>query len=914
MTIEDVRRAQTIAATLLPNNEAVDEHQIRDAVIRASSLVPLTDKELESLIRNLQASYTVSVGIAGTLDDNRNHIEWLAGRSEQIEWKAWERYRRYLQDAKQFPLPVVNRLDEVTDQILMRFEDPHRTGAWDRRGMVVGHVQSGKTANYTGLINKAIDAGYKIVVVLTGMDDALRSQTQVRLDEGVVGYDTRKRMAVDQSNSRIGVGRIGGASVVNVNSLTSSEQKGDFKKTVAQSLGVNPGGKDPILLVVKKNKSILNNLIAWITSFDARTDDRNVKVLYNTPLLVIDDECDFASINTNVNDPDVEPTAINLAVRKLLRAFDQSAYVGYTATPFANIFIAPDSPSDEEYGENLFPRDFIVSLKRSSDYVGATRVFGIDEDPTTGIDELEALPILRSVDDHENWLEPRHKNGFQVGSDLPESMREAILSFVLVCAARAQRGQEKEHNSMLVHVTRFVSVQKDITRQISDEVSLLRQRIRYGEGERAFTAMDELRSLWESNFRETTSGIEGYEEKYVPWEAISPYIQSAVSKINVRMVNGLSQEALEYFDQEGISVIAVGGSKLSRGLTLEGLSVSYYLRTSKMYDTLMQMGRWFGYRPGYLDLCRLYTTNELIEWYRETALASEDLLVQFDEMTLTGGTPRDFGLRVRNSSSGLLVTRAGAMREGTRMRMTFSGDITETIKFSNDQQTIESNLNSVEGLIRALDLKAPPVERNQKLVWSGVSTDVILDFLAKYQTHPDNYKVNKKLIGDYIRARNRDNPSELTDWTVAIINGPNSTFRILQHEIGHIQRKDLTPSSQDFTIKRLVSPSDERVDLDKDQVEAALEQTRTMFNLGLLKTRDGNPPSEVSGRAVRAFRSPSKGVLLIYLIQPTVEAGNTGANPYIGFAISFPKSALGAASAIDYYANAVYRDLEMGDE
>jgi hypothetical protein len=914
MTIEDVRKAQTIAATLLPNNEAVDERQIRDAVTRASTLVNLTDQELESLIRNLQASYTVSVGIAGTLDDDRNHIEWLADNREQIEWKAWERYRRYLQDVKGFPLPVVNRLDEVTDQILMRFESPRRSGSWDRRGMVVGHVQSGKTANYTGLINKAVDAGYKIVVVLTGMDDALRSQTQVRLDEGVVGYDTRKRMAADQSNSRIGVGLIGGASVVNVNSLTSSEQKGDFKKTIAQSLGVNPGGKDPILLVVKKNKSILNNLISWITSFDARKDESNTRVLYNTPLLVIDDECDFASINTNPNDPDVDPTAINLCVRKLLRSFDQSAYVGYTATPFANIFIAPDSPGDEEFGENLFPRDFIVSLKRSSDYVGATRVFGIDEDPTTGIDELEALPILRAVDDQEDWLESGHKNGFRIGPVLPKSMREAIWSFVLVCAARAQRGQEREHNSMLVHVTRFVSVQRDITQQILDEVSLLRQRIRYGEGDREFTAMDELRALWERDFKTTTNGIEGYEDKYVPWDEILPHIQTAVSKVNVRMVNGLSQEALEYFDQEGISVIAVGGSKLSRGLTLEGLSVSYYLRTSKMYDTLMQMGRWFGYRPGYLDLCRLYTTDELIEWYRETALASEDLLMQFDEMTLTGGTPSDFGLRVRNSSSGLLITRAGAMREKTRMKLTFSGDITETIKFRKNQEKVASNLGSIEELISDLDSHVRPIVKNHKLVWSGISNDAILNFLSNYQTHPDNYKVNKRLIADYIKARNRDQPPELTDWTVAVINGPNNPFKIGNHELGHIVRKDLTPGSTDFTIKRLVSPTDERIDLDEIQTAEALRQTMLMFDRQLLKTKDGNPPTEVSGRAVRAVRSPSKGVLLLYLIQATAEVGSTDTKPFAGFAISFPRSALGEASAVDYSANAVYRESEMGDE
>jgi len=914
MTIEDVRRAQTIAATLLPNDEAVDEQQIRSAVERASILIPLSSDEVESLIRNLQASYTVSVGIAGTLDDNRNHIEWLFDDREKIEWKAWERYRRYLQDIKGFPLPVISRLDEVTDQILMRLESPHRSGAWDRRGMVVGHVQSGKTANYTGLINKAVDAGYKIVVVLTGMDDALRSQTQVRLDEGVVGYDTRKRLAVDQSNSRIGVGRVGGASVVNINSLTSSDQKGDFKKAVAQSLGVNPGGKDPLLLVIKKNKSILNNLISWITSFDARKDENNNKIVYNTPLLIIDDECDFASVNTNPNDGDVDPTAINLCVRKLLRSFEQCAYVGYTATPFANIFIAPESPSDKEFGENLFPRDFIVSLKRSSDYVGATRVFGIDEDPTTGIDEVEPLPILRNVEDQESWLESGHKNGFQVGPDLPKSLKEAIRSFVLVCAARAQRGQDREHNSMLVHVTRFVSVQRDIAQQVSEEVGLLRQRIKYGEDGRSNSALEELRMLWETDFKSTTNGIEEYENRFVPWTEILPHVLTSISKVQVRMVNGQSQEALEYFEKEGLSVIAVGGSKLSRGLTLEGLSVSYYLRTSKMYDTLMQMGRWFGYRPGYLDLCRLYTTDELIEWYRETALASEDLLMQFDEMTLTGGTPSDFGLRVRNSSSGLLITRAGAMREKTRMKLTFSSDITETIKFRKDPEVIETNVDAINSLIGDLDRRPQPVNKNQKLVWSAVPSEIVLAFLSRYQTHPDNYKVNTKLIGEYVKARNRDNPPELTNWTVAVIKGPNNPFRIGNHDVGHIVRKDLTPNATDFTIKRLVSPTDERIDLDDEQKAAAMRQTLLMFSQKLIRTKDGNPPTEASGRAVRSVRSPSTGVLLIYLVHGTADAGGQGAPPFVGFAMSFPRSARGEESAIEYSANAVYIESELDDE
>lgn len=905
-----------IASALLPNDSAVGENQIREAVTKSSTLVPLSEQETEDLIRNLQASYTVSVGIAGTLDDDQDHIEWLADRRDQIEWKAWDRYRRYLQDIKMFPLPVVNRLDEVTDQILMRFEDPKRPGSWDRRGMVVGHVQSGKTANYTGLINKGIDAGYKVVVVLTGMDDALRSQTQIRLDEGVVGYDTRKRLSVDQTNSRVGVGRIAGTSVVNVNSLTSSEQKGDFKKTVAQSLGVNPGGKDPILLVVKKNKSILNNLIAWITSFDARTDSTGRKVLFNTPLLVIDDECDFASINTNVSDPDVEPTAINHCVRKLLRSFDQSAYVGYTATPFANIFIAPGSPPNEEFGEDLFPRDFIVSLKRSSDYVGATRVFGIDEDPTTGIDEVEPLPILRTIDDHEQWLEPSHKNLFKVGAQIPESLRLAIQSFVLVCAARAQRGQDREHNSMLVHVTRFVSVQKDISEQISEELSLLRQRIVYGEGDNSSSVMKDLQFLWESDFAMTTEILEGYEGYGATWDEIVPFLSPAISKINVRMVNGLSHEALEYFDRDGVSVIAVGGSKLSRGLTLEGLSVSYYLRTSKMYDTLMQMGRWFGFRPGYLDLCRLYTTDELIEWYRETALASEDLLMQFDDMALTGGSPSEFGLRVRNSSSTLLITRAGAMREGTKMKMTFSGDITETIKFPGKDDLRQNNFETLISLITELERAGNCTMRNQKFVWTDVPSKFVTDFLGSYRTHPDNYKVNNRLIGDYIRSRNQDEPPELTLWTVALIDGPksNGTVDVGPFSVGRIQRADLTPNSSDFTIKRLVSPTDELIDLTEEEIREARAETLKLFEAGLLKTKDGNPPLGVSGLAVRRKRSAERGVLLVYPITPKTEVENGASETHTGFAISFPHSARGESSAVDYVANAVYLEVDVENE
>src|SRR5262249_12617745 len=126
---------------------------------------------------------------------------------------------------------------------------------------------------------------------------------------------------------------------------------------------------------------------------------------------------------------------------------------------------------------------------------------------------------------------------------------------------------------------------------------------------------------------------------------VAANLPKVASTVTIKLINGSAKDALEYdaARQTGINVIAIGGDKLSRGLTLEGLTVSYFLRASRMYDTLMQMGRWFGYRDGYADLCRLYTTRELVDWYRDITVANEELLALFDEMAAVGGTPRDFG-------------------------------------------------------------------------------------------------------------------------------------------------------------------------------------------------------------------------------------------------------------------------------
>lgn len=915
MSTDNYQRTRNIAIHLLPTTGGISEDEIARAVERTMALIPLPDEEREHLVRDLQAAYTVHAGEAGALDGGGDHIEWLAERRPDINWNLWSRYMRYLLESKGFPPPVVNRLDDVTDQILRRLEDPRRAGSWDRRGMVVGHVQSGKTANYTGLICKAADAGYKVIVVLAGLDDSLRSQTQLRLDEGLLGFDTQQRRNYDQANSRIGVGLLSGAQLYPVNSLTSSAQKGDFKKSTARQIGVNPNGNDPLVLVVKKNKSILQNLISWITSFDARVSEGGKRpVVHGVPLLIIDDECDHASVNTKVDDPDRDPTAINLSIRSLLASFDQSAYVGYTATPFANIFIAPESMAADQHGEDLFPRDFIISLKKPSDYVGAARIFGVDEDLGSGVEAVDAVPVVRTIGDFDDWVPNGHKNGHPVPSSPPSSLRTALLSFVLVCAARRARGQGTQHNSMLVHVTRFTIVQQQVAEQVEEMLGFMKQRIKYGDGGRADSILHEFRELWERDFIPTTKAFEDPEFPWIPWEELLPHLEPAIAKIDVRTVNGLSVEALEYFNKpQGISVIAVGGAKLSRGLTLEGLSISYYLRTSRMYDTLLQMGRWFGFRPGYADLCRLFTTAELQRWYKDVTLANEELVLQFEEMALAGGTPSDFGLRVRQSADGLVVTSAGKMRNGTKIKLTFSGAISESIMFDQTPGVVCGNFDAVERLMRRMEAKGDrDPNRTSNWVWSAVDGELVADFLDDYRTHPHATKAQSSVMAKYIRSRMKDTEPELKEWTVAALSNPGGSFRIGEFDVGRTTRRKFPADDEEsdvYAIRRLLSPTDEMIDLSEEQVQRALENTQLMWERDLI--RSDSRPTRPNGPAIRMERSPSRGLLLLYALDekhaPRAEPGT----PIYAIGVSFPVSAVVGGGAIEYVVNNVYSALEL---
>lgn len=619
-------KARSIVLTLLKDDQQPDLEKIRQKVklvlmmLQAEGNLEAIDED--ALVKDIETNFNIWIGIARTLDNEEDHLEWLSGKRPQIQWKFWRRYERYLQDEKQWSTRTILRLDQISDSILQRLEDPARPGAWDRRGMVAGNVQSGKTANYTGLICKAVDAGYKVIIVLAGMHNSLRSQTQLRLDDEFLGFDTRTSLALDQRSQRVGVGLLRGEGNLIANSLTTSADNGDFNTRVARNAGIRIGS-DPVLLVIKKYRSVLTNLIAWTKRVDGVEDKETGKtIIPGIPLLVIDDEADNASINTNplpvdengnlLDDYDV--TAINGLIRKLLASFEKSAYVGYTATPFANIFIYPSGDEDGkgDYGQDLFPRSFITNLPVPSNYIGPARVFGMEADPEAGIEAVEPLPVVRRVNDYEAVFPDKHKKDLVVNG-LPASLKNAIRSFVISCAARIVRGQERQHNSMLVHVTRFTAVQKQVADLISEELRFLKQRLEFGDGNLSSPLMGELEKLWNDDFIPTSKSIADYAGRHgifpasdarpVAWSDVCESLYQAAARIQVKTINGTAKDILDYRDyKDGLSLIAVGGDKLSRGLTLEGLSVSYYLRASRMYDTLMQMGRWFGYRPGYLDL------------------------------------------------------------------------------------------------------------------------------------------------------------------------------------------------------------------------------------------------------------------------------------------------------------------------
>ena len=817
---------------------------VEAAAIMAATTQPGLQVDVEALVAELGHAASVWTASPIVLSDFRVKPWWFEKKPQIEPMRFWRRYRRYLEQEKNLRDRDLDAVDEQTDSIIDRIQDPATAGPWDVRGMVVGSVQSGKTANYVGVISKALDAGYKIVIVLAGIHKNLRAQTQERIDEGILGFDSQHRKDQNREDYRIGVGKLVMPELglpPSITPLTNSSINGDFTAGAQTATASLSGG--PIILVVKKNKSPLKNISKWLEVASGQLGHQAAGApISGLPLLMIDDEADNASINTkdkpDVEDDETNITAINKEIRRILQRFEQSAYIGYTATPFANIFINPEAERDEE-GADLFPRDFIVNIRPSSRYVGPAKVFGYSRDLNVGIEGEEPLPIFRSVNDHELAFPLKHKGDHDPG-ELPASLKEAMLVFVITCAARRARGQRKAHNSMLIHVTWRTAVQKKVRQLVEDEFHRVRRVIHY---EKNHFIWQQLKALWEEDFLGCSTKIRAPDKDArlteLTWEEVCAELNVAVDKISVREIHSESKDELAYNrEPDGLSVIAVGANKLSRGLTLEGLSVSYFLRTTRMYDTLMQMGRWFGYRDGYLDLCRLYTTEELRDWFSHVAFAEEELKREFELMADSRMTPADYGLRVREHPDGMLVTALNKMAHGESREVNFSGRLVQTAFFLRDAQVQTKRADLVEHWVSSLG----GFRRDARggLRWTATRDDVLglLDaFRAPGFTHPKCTHFGPELRS-FIEAQQEN--GGLAEWTIVIPNGSLGPVEVAGHSLKLVYRKDVSADQKYYSLSKanVQDPAHEILDLDEIELtEEILAEVLAKFEL-----RMGGPP------------------------------------------------------------------------
>jgi len=962
-------QARKLARVLLERETKPDRELIRQRVVMAVETTrqahpDAREVDIEELVHEFEHIFDIFVETGRALDDPTGHVPWLPDRRASIGWKFWQRYEWFLEHDEGLPGPVVRNLDVVTDQVLERLEDPGREGAWDRRGLVVGSIQSGKTGSYLGLSCKAIDAGYRLVIILAGIHNSLRSQTQIRTDEGVLGFDTSANRWFDAANRKVGVGLLR-FDPLRVSSLTARHDGGDFNRQILRNVAIALGG-DPYVLVVKKNSRILKNLLDWVLHVNGTDDGRGGRIVRGVPLLLIDDEADHASINTRAIPPgedpaDYRPSAINQRVRSILAAFEKRAYVGYTATPFANIYVDPDA-ADQRLGDDVFPRSFILNLQPPSNYIGPGQIFGIDADPDAGIEGQEPLPLVRVIDDHEAYFPAKYGLDHDPGS-LPPSLMTAIRGFILICAARRARGQVNVHNSMLIHVARFVNVQRKVRDLVDAELHYLRRRIAHEHPASPRQIRADLKELWGLDFEPTTRAMNRPDCKPLEWSDVEPHLHEAASRIQIKEINGQTQDILDYVEnRNGCSVIAIGGDKLSRGLTLEGLSVSYFLRMSKMYDTLMQMGRWFGYRDGYLDLCRLYTTEELVTWYRHIALADMELRREFDYMWRGGHTPREYGLRVRTHPEGLIVTALNKSRLGLRMQLSYAGELVQTTFLYKKKEQIEGNLKATEDLIAILGASRRPRASAgaDHRMWEKVPASTVTTFLRRFAVHPRSFEADSSRLSDYIERQLRH--GELTGWTVVLLSirhGATARFPRIgaEEDIGLYlrdprrkeNREEEEPALYAIRKSNIINPPDQALDFD-DQVldeelasrilakrafggpgrlpdrelilgsvgrrvrDVAVELTKTRWMRG--EIRGDQEPVTPNGRVIRELRAENMGLMLLYPLTWHDEKGARYANievekPIIGFALSFPVSDRG--QPIEYLVNEVYQRLHLGD-
>lgn len=769
-----------------------------------------------------------TVRIVGAVPPRSNWTDRLSSDS----WYHWRRLEALLRADPRWEPQQIDSVAAESLKVLRHLQDPLQNASFQGRGLVVGYVQSGKTANYTAVAARAVDAGYRIVIVLSGIHDSLRNQTQGRLERELAGHQASDLPRAGRGREWI--------------SLTTPTE--DFREQDERILQLPVS----FLAVVKKNVSVLQKLDRWLGLAE--------RYLEKMPVLIIDDEADQASINTkgnrpldltvgddDNNDENLAPSRTNALIRSILTRATKAAYIAYTATPFANILINPEAV-DRRVGFDLFPKDFVIQLPRPKSYTGTEELFGVT---------AQGRDVLRMVRDEDvkALRAPRRRKKAEIvlgrhSDTLPESLADALASFCLAGAVRALRGFAGKAHTMLVHVSPRTTDQERIANAIRDQLDLWR------EAERQ-------RQRLEAVFGPVWDNMKVGVDVPADDETVLRAAIAVLREVVVLELNSVTGEDLEYDVKPGRHIVAVGGNRLSRGLTLEGLTISYFLRTASMCDTLLQMARWYGFRRGYEDLIRIWTTDGIARWFSELALVEQSLRDSIIALARAGRRPDQMAIRLR-AHSDLLLTARNKSRTALSQQDSWSGEHPQTVLLPlSDPTKLQINLMLADRFIAQL---SPTIRCNGGLLIRDVAPEAVSAFLRDYQIHEDIVVFRSDLLADWIMSRST--ADELTDWSVFVV-APESGRPITLggREVGLVRRKRISSES----IGILTDPAHEGVDLPNGP--------------DAYKRDSGTYDAE----AMRAARPATQGLLIIYPLDPEY-LGVPHTDTVIALSLSLPQT------------------------
>lgn len=621
---------------------------------------------------------------------DRKHAPWYLGPLDEPS-SVWGQLKARMESGGL--ASATPSIDKHSTEIVEQLARPHARHD-KRRGLVIGYVQSGKTANYAAVVAKALDAGYRLVIVLAGVLNNLRQQTQGRLirDLGVKRPEWTELTSMD----------------------------GDFAAVSNPVPLVN--GSERLLAVAKKNPTRLENIRRFLQELPKDTRE-------NLPILIIDDEAD--QVTPDSEQKREEMSKIHAQLRQIWSLVENGTYVSYTATPFANLFMEPDDEG------SLYPRDFIHALPEPEGYFGARRIFGLDEAdpdadaPDTGADVVRNIPD----DDLEDVVPPRGRSAdiADFEANVPPSLADAIRWFIIATTIRRKRGQGDKHSSMLVHTTSRVDPHFAIQDALDRYLFELKRVVKEHEDWSGFRALYVREIERAAELRDRSTGEDSFEE-------LKPLIRAVLSDV-VTIVDNGSEEAdkrLSYPDDRAVTAIVIGGGTLSRGLTLEGLFVSYFTRTARTYDTLLQMGRWFGFRTGYADLQRIWLSSGLAGDYQYLATIEAEVRREIAQMRKAGQTPAEVGIRVRNHPGRLEITGRAKMKHAERLRVGFEGRRDQTHVFDVRENVLKENLEVGRRLLTRSRQASEPIQPvdASAVLHRRVPYGAVREFLRDFQVHP----------------------------------------------------------------------------------------------------------------------------------------------------------------------------------